>query len=203
MGAELFLADGRTDGHDEVNNPISQFCERAWKFLSDLIVVFLGMESRYLVGDTKFQKKHSTVLKTLAVSSSETSITNNQCDDTKAMLWICSAVRPSCPISVISYRVNMKRLHKSLLLAWDSCPEQSFVCPRNTSHWHHLHTAVCNVIKLFNFIYFFSFFLAHSFLFFVPYFCCSVPSPTSRYLLFFLFFIFLFLHTLTTVLSKY
>ena len=33
VGAELFHADGRTDGrtdrHDEVNSPFSQFCELA------------------------------------------------------------------------------------------------------------------------------------------------------------------------------
>ena len=33
VGAELFLADSRTDeqtdGHDEANNRFSQFCERA------------------------------------------------------------------------------------------------------------------------------------------------------------------------------
>ena len=28
MEAELFLADGRTDIHDEINNRISQFCEK-------------------------------------------------------------------------------------------------------------------------------------------------------------------------------
>jgi hypothetical protein len=29
--AELFLADGRTDKHDEANSRFSQFCERAYK----------------------------------------------------------------------------------------------------------------------------------------------------------------------------
>jgi len=29
VGAELFHADGRTDGHDEANSRFSQFCERA------------------------------------------------------------------------------------------------------------------------------------------------------------------------------
>jgi hypothetical protein len=34
VGAELFHADGRTDGwtswHDEANSRFSQFCERSW-----------------------------------------------------------------------------------------------------------------------------------------------------------------------------
>jgi len=29
VGAELFRADRRTDGHDEANNRLMQFCERA------------------------------------------------------------------------------------------------------------------------------------------------------------------------------
>jgi hypothetical protein len=29
VGAELFHAEGRTDGHDEANSRFSQFCERA------------------------------------------------------------------------------------------------------------------------------------------------------------------------------
>jgi hypothetical protein len=29
VGAELFHADGQTDGHDEANGRFSQFCERA------------------------------------------------------------------------------------------------------------------------------------------------------------------------------
>jgi len=29
IGAELFHADGWTDGHDEANSHFSQFCERA------------------------------------------------------------------------------------------------------------------------------------------------------------------------------
>jgi len=29
VGAELFHADGQTDGHDEGNSRFSQFCERA------------------------------------------------------------------------------------------------------------------------------------------------------------------------------
>ena len=29
VGAELFLADGRTDGHAEAYSRFSQFCERA------------------------------------------------------------------------------------------------------------------------------------------------------------------------------
>jgi len=29
VGAELFLAGGRTDGHDEANSRFAQFCERA------------------------------------------------------------------------------------------------------------------------------------------------------------------------------
>jgi hypothetical protein len=28
-GAELFLADGQKDGHEEANNGFSQFCENA------------------------------------------------------------------------------------------------------------------------------------------------------------------------------
>jgi len=28
VGAELFQADGRTDGHDEANSSFSQLCER-------------------------------------------------------------------------------------------------------------------------------------------------------------------------------
>jgi hypothetical protein len=30
-GAELFYADGQTDGHDEANSRFSQFCERVYK----------------------------------------------------------------------------------------------------------------------------------------------------------------------------
>jgi hypothetical protein len=29
VGAELFHADGKTDGHDEANSGFSQFCEHA------------------------------------------------------------------------------------------------------------------------------------------------------------------------------
>ena len=31
VGAELFHADGRTDGHKEANSHVSQFWERAWQ----------------------------------------------------------------------------------------------------------------------------------------------------------------------------
>jgi len=31
VGAELFHADGRTDGHDVANNRFSQFCEKHLK----------------------------------------------------------------------------------------------------------------------------------------------------------------------------
>jgi len=31
VGAELFYADGRTDGHDEANSRSSQFCENIFK----------------------------------------------------------------------------------------------------------------------------------------------------------------------------
>jgi hypothetical protein len=31
VGAELFHADGRTEGHDEANARFSQFCESAYK----------------------------------------------------------------------------------------------------------------------------------------------------------------------------
>jgi hypothetical protein len=31
VGAELFNADGRTDGHDDANSHFSQFCGRAYE----------------------------------------------------------------------------------------------------------------------------------------------------------------------------
>jgi len=34
VGAELFHADRRTDGHDEENSRFSQFCECSWKDLN-------------------------------------------------------------------------------------------------------------------------------------------------------------------------
>jgi hypothetical protein len=39
MGAELFHADGQTNGHDEVNSRFSQFCESAYKLVPALIAL--------------------------------------------------------------------------------------------------------------------------------------------------------------------
>jgi len=39
MGAELFHADGQTNGHDEADSRFSQFCESAYKLVPALIAL--------------------------------------------------------------------------------------------------------------------------------------------------------------------